>query len=165
MDKPYDPSWLEKLRIQDDLLIFQSPLNNSDALKLGLLAVEQAKRMGMSFSFRVIVNGAVAFSHLMDGTGLENEWWMDKKLNTVRETGISTLRLFYEITEGLRTSPPFLDNLSSYAVDGGCIPLRGREGELLGYIIASGNDHQYDHEAAAEAVARFLGVEIPSLIR
>lgn len=164
MDKPYDAGWLEKIITQEELLVFSTPLNNSDALELGLIAVEKAKEMGMNFSFRVFVSGAVAFSHLMDGTGLENEWWMDKKLNTVRETGISTLRLFCEIMGGLRDAPAFLENLSSYAVDGGCIPLRTYGGNTFGYMIASGNDHQFDHEAAVRAIAAFLKVEIPSLI-
>ena len=81
-----------------------------------------------------------------------------------RRTGISTLRLFCEIEAGLREALAFLDNLSGYAVDGGCIPLRSLNGSVLGFIIASGNDHQYDHEVAARAAARFLETEIPSLI-
>ncbi len=88
----------------------------------------------------------------------------DGKLNTVRETGISTLRLFCEIMGGLREAPGFLENLSNYAVDGGCVPLRTNSGSIFGYMIASGNDHQYDHEVAVLAIAAFLKVGIPSLI-
>ena len=162
--KPYDPSWPDKVRKQDELLVFPGHISNDDALTLGLAAVEEAKKLGMDFSVRVIVNGVTAFSHLMGSTGLENEWWMDKKLNTVRETGISTIRLFCEIQEGTKRSPSFLDDLSSYAVDGGCVPLRDVTGHVFGYMIASGHDHQYDHEVVVRALARFLNADIPSLI-
>ena len=83
----------------------------------------------------------------------------------MRKTGISTLRLFCEIMGGLREAPGFLENLSNYAVDGGCVPLRTNSGSIFGYMIASGNDHQYDHEVAVLAIAAFLKVGIPSLIR
>ena len=162
--KPYDPSWPDKVRRQDELLLFPAPISNDEALDLGLMIVEEARKIGMDFSVRIMVNGVTAFSHLMGKTGLENEWWMDKKLNTVRETGISTMRLFCEIQEGTRKAPDFLDDLSSYAVDGGCVPLRDVTGHVFGYMIASGNDHQYDHEVVVRAIARLLGTEIPSLI-
>ena len=64
----------------------------------------------------------------------------------------------------MRKAPTFLEDLSSYAVDGGCVTLRDRSGHVFGYAIASGNDHQYDHEVVVRAIARFLGTEIPSLI-
>jgi uncharacterized protein (UPF0303 family) len=163
-DKPYDPSWPEKVIKQDELLVFPAPLSNDGALTLGLMTVEEARRIGMDFSVRVITNGVTAFSHLMGKTGLENEWWMDKKLNTAWESGISTMRLFCEIQSGMRKAPTFLEDLSSYAVDGGCVTLRDRSGHVFGYAIASGNDHQYDHEVVVRAIARFLGTEIPSLI-
>lgn len=163
-DKPYDPSWPEKVIKQDELLLFPAPLSNDGALTLGLMTVEEARRIGMDFSVRVITNGVTAFSHLMGKTGLENEWWMDKKLNTARESGISTMRLFCEIQSGMRKAPTFLEDLSSYAVDGGCVTLRDRSGHVFGYAIASGNNHQYDHEVVVRAIARFLGTEIPSLI-
>ena len=164
IDKPYDTSWPEKVLRQDELLVFPSPVSNDSALTLGLMIVEEARKIGMDFSVRIITNGVTAFSHLMGKTGLENEWWMDKKLNTARESGISTMRLFCEIQSGMREAPAFLDDLSSYAVDGGCVTLRDRAGHVFGYAIASGNDHQYDHEVVVRAIARFLGTEIPSLI-
>lgn len=163
MAAAYDPSWPGILREQDERLHFDAPISNDDALTLGLYAVEQARAFGHAFSIRVICNGAISFSHHMTGVGLENDWWMDKKLNTSRETGISTLRLFSEVQAGLRPRPAFLDNLSSYAIDGGCVPMRTVDGHVFGYVIASGAPHQLDHEVATRAIARFLGVDVPSV--
>lgn len=162
--RPYDASWPEIIRRQDELLRFAQPIANHDALTIGLYAVEQARAFGHSFAIRVIANGGIAFSHHMDGVGLENDWWMDKKLNTARETGLSTLRLYAEVEAGLRPAPDFLENLSSYAIDGGCVPMRTADGRVFGYVLASGAPHQYDHEVATRAIARFLGVEVPSVI-
>lgn len=157
-------SWAEIIRQQDEALRFPKPIANHDALTIGLYAIEYAKAFGFPFAIRVIANGAIAFSHHMDGVGLENDWWMDKKLNTARETGISTLRLFSEIQAGMREAPSFLENKSSYAVDGGCVPMRTVDGHIFGYVLASGAPHQYDHEVATRAIARFLNVDVPSVI-
>ena len=160
----FDPSWPDIIRRQDEALHFDAPIANHDALTIGLYAVEQARACGYAFASRVIANGAIVLSHHMDGVGLENDWWMDKKLNASRETGISTLRLYSEVNAGLREAPAFLENKSSYAIDGGCVPMRTADGHVFGYVLASGAPHQYDHEVATRAIARFLGVEVPSVV-
>lgn len=160
----FDPAWTDKLRRQDALLRFDGPISNRDALTLGLYAIEEAQRLGERFAFRVFTRGAVVFSHHMDGVGLGNDWWMDKKLNTCRETGIANLLLFSEVMAGLREKPGFLENESSYAMDGGCVPLKLLDGTVFGYMLASGAPHQFDHECVTRAIARFLGVEVPSVI-
>ena len=161
----YDPSWAAIIRRQDELLRFDRPIENHDALTLGLHAVDVARELGHNLSIRVIANGCILFSHHMDGLGLENEWWMDKKLNACREVGISTLQLYCEVEGGERERPAFLDNTSSYASDGGCVPMRTKDGHIFGYVIASGAPHRFDHECATRAIARFLGVEVPTILK
>lgn len=158
------PSMPEIIRQQDEALRFARPIANDDALAIGLLAIEQARSFGFPVAIRVIANGAIVFSHHMDGVGLENDWWMDKKLNTARETGISTLRLFAEIQAGMREAPPFLSNKTSYATEGGCVPMRTGDGHVFGYVLISGAPHVYDHEIATRAIARFREREVPSLV-
>ncbi len=160
----FNPAWPDIIRRQDEILRFPRPITNREALTIGLYAIEQAEAFGFAFAVRVIANGAIVFSHHMDGVGLENDWWMDKKLNTARETGVSTLRLFSEVQAGIRPAPAFLENKSSYAIDGGCVPMRTADGHVFGYVLASGAPHQYDHEVATRAIARFLNVEAPSTV-
>lgn len=156
--------WAKVTQLQDELLRFPQPIANHDALTIGLFAIEQAKAFGVSNAIRIISNGAIVFSHHMDGVGLENEWWMDKKLNVSRETGIATLRLFSEIQIGIREAPAFLANKSSYATEGGCVPLKSVDGHIWGYALASGAPHECDHEILARAIARFLDIDIPSVL-
>ncbi len=161
---PNASNWLDIIRRQDELLVFPAPIANHDALTLGLYAIEQAKAFGYAFAIRVIANGAIVFSHHMDGVGLNNDWWMDKKLNASRELGISTLRAFAEVETGVRQAPAFLSNESSYALAGGCVPMRTADGHIFGYVEASGAPHEYDHEVATHAIARLLGVDVPSVV-
>ena len=156
--------WADITCQQEEALRFPQPIANHDALTIGLYAIEQAGVFGYAFAIRVIANGAIVFSHHMDGVGLENDWWMDKKLNTARETGMTTLRLFSEIQSGMREAPGFLSNKASYATEGGCFPLKTTDGHIFGYALASGGPHQYDHEVIAQAIARFLNVDVPAVV-
>lgn len=158
----YKPEWLGIIKQQDELLRFDR-FCNADALQMGLCAVEAAKAFGMGFSIQIIANGATVFSHHMDGTSMYNEWWMGKKLNTCRMTGVSSLRLFAEVEGGVTERPEWLDHEGNYCIDGGCVPMRMRDGQIFGYIIASGASHEMDHEVATRGVARFLGIDVPSV--
>lgn len=157
-------AWPEIILRQEEALRFPKPIENHDALTLGLTAVEQAKEFDKSVAIRIVVRGAVAFSHHMDGVGLENDWWMDKKLNAARETGMPTLRLYAEVHTGVREAPDFLPDESSYAIDGGCVPLCTRDGRIFGWFLVSGAPHQYDHEIAVRSIARLLNVDAPSVL-
>ena len=159
----YDPKWLPIIQAQERLLYFDR-FSNRDALQIGLNAVAAADELGYAFAIRVIANGAIVFSHHMDGTSRNNDWWMDKKLNTALLTGISTLRHYVEIEGGVRPRPDFLDFDGNYATDGGCVPMRMRDGRIFGYVIASGAPHALDHEVATRAIARFLNIEVPSIL-
>lgn len=159
----YNPDWLALIKKQEASLMFET-FSNSDGLQIGLNIVEAAKSLDKSLSIRIIANGAIIFSHHMDGVSLHNDWWMDKKLNTCRQTGISGLRFFCEINSGERPRPDFLNIEGNYCWNGGCFPLRMKNGSVFGYAIASGAPHEYDHETVARGIAKFLDVEIPSLI-
>ena len=56
----YDPSWAALIRRQDALMRFERPIENHDALTLGLYAVEAARELGHNLSIRVIAT-RVAF--------------------------------------------------------------------------------------------------------
>ena len=160
----YDPSWAAIIAKQEELLLFDR-FTNADALTLGLYAIDAAKAFGKSFSIHIIANGATVFLYHMDGTNLENDWWMDKKMNMSRECGTSTLRLFAEMQSGIRERPWQLDDAGSYAFEGGCVPMRMRDGRVFGYMTASGASHELDHEVVVRAMARLLGVEIPTVAK
>ena len=160
----YRPEWLETLKAQEALLRLES-LNSDEAMRLGTIMVRLAKeKYKRPVSVRIITSGQVTFSFLMDGTDLNNEWWMDKKLSTCRMTGVSSILTLVEVAEGLRPMEPEFENENDFALCGGCFPLRNAAGRLLGYALCSGLPHECDHQLIADALAELLGREIPRIV-
>lgn len=160
----YRPEWLDMLIEQDEKLRMDK-FTADDALRLGLIMARLARdEYCQPISIRIIIGGHTAFSHLMDGTDSFNDWWMDKKLNTCRASGVSSIRTLVEIGEGKRAMEPEFENENDYALCGGCWPVRDHQGKLLGYVESSGMSHERDHQLLIDAVAELLNVEVPSIV-
>lgn len=162
--KNYRSEWLEALRKQEETLRVEK-MSAEDALALGVIMIGLAKeKYKMPIAIRIILGGHTAFSFLMDGTSRYNEWWMDKKLNTSRMTGASSIRSLVEVADGIRAMEPEFENDGDYALCGGCFPLRNGEGKLLGYVLASGLPHECDHQLIVDALAEFLNLTVPAIV-
>ena len=160
----YKPQWEEILKQQEEILRVEK-MSAEDALALGVIMSGLAKeKYQKPIAIRIILGGHVAFSFLMDGTSMNNEWWMDKKLNTCRVSGVSSIRTLVEVAEGLRPMEPEFENENDFALCGGCFPLRNAAGKLLGYVLASGMPHECDHQLIVDALAEFLNVSVPSIL-
>ena len=160
----YKPEWLEIARTQEDVLRVER-MTADDALALGMIMIRLAReKYARPAALRVITNGQITFSFLMDGTDMNNCWWMDKKLNTCRMTGVSSLRSMVEVAENVRPMEPEFEKENNFALCGGCFPLRTPGGKLLGWALCSGLPHYCDHQLLADALAEFLGVEIPKIM-
>ena len=159
----WKPEWLEIVSAQEERLRLER-MTADDALELGNIMVRLAReRYGKPAALRVVTNGQITFSFLMDGTDLNNCWWMDKKLNTCRLTGVSSLRSLLEVAMGVREMEPEFEIENNFALCGGCFPLRTPAGRPLGWALCSGLPHYCDHQLLADALAEFLGVEIPEV--
>lgn len=159
----YKPEWMEILRKQEEVLRFER-FNAEDALAIGLIMIRLAKeKYKKAAAFRIITGGHIAFSYLMDTTTLNNEWWMDKKLNTCRATGVSSILSLVEVAEGARPMEPEFEEENDYALCGGCFPIRNAAGKLLGYTLCSGMPHWMDHQLMMDALCEYLKVEAPAI--
>ena len=160
----YKTEWLEIARKQEEVLRLEA-LSPDDCIRLGLIMVRLAKESyKKSISVRIITGEQITFSHLMEGTSRYNEWWMDKKLNVSRATGMSSFRSLLEIAVAGRAMEPEFENEENYALCGGCFPLRTPAGHLLGYVESSGMKHEEDHQLIADALSEFMGVAVPTCI-
>lgn len=160
----YSEDWLEILRDQEQKLRMES-LGADDALRLGMIMYRLAKeKYQKPISIRIISGGQTTFSFLMEGTDSFNEWWMDKKLNTSRLSGVSSIRTLVEVAMGLREMEREYENENNYALCGGCFPIKNAAGKLIGYAQSSGMPHDCDHQLIADALSEFLGVEIGSIV-
>ena len=160
----YRPEWLDALKVQEEKIRVEQ-MNSDEVMRLGSIMVRLAKeKYKKPAALRVITRGQVTFSFLMDGTDRNNEWWMDKKLNTCRMTGVSSIRSLVEVAEGLRPMEPEFEFENNFALCGGCFPLKNAEGKTIGYALCSGLPHECDHQLVADALSELLGVQIPSLL-
>ncbi|MEG0257676.1 MAG: heme-binding protein [Christensenella sp.] len=156
--------WIEIVKKQEELLRFDE-FRREDALGLGQKIAELAKtKYKHGVAIRIFAEGAVLFSHMMDESSLENEYWMTKKFNTCSITRISSLRTFLEIHYGVRKREAWCDNDGNYALCGGCIPIFDKAGAAVGFVMVSALDHEQDHQLIADAMAQYLGIDIPSVL-
>lgn len=161
----YDRAWLPILEEQEQKLRLEA-LSAPQAWKLGEIMIRLAReKYQKPIALRIITGGQVTLSHLMDGTSLNNEWWMDKKLNTCRMTCVSSIRTLVEVAEGLRPMEMEFENENNYALCGGCFPLKNAAGRLLGYVLCSGMPHYCDHQLIADALSELLGVTVASIVK
>jgi len=160
----YSESWLEILRDQEAKLRMES-LSADEALKIGMIMYRLAKEKYLKpISIRIITGGQTTFSFLMEGTSTNNEWWMDKKLNTSRLSGVSSILTLVEVAMGLRAMEPEYEKENDFALCGGCFPIKNQAGKVIGYAQSSGMPHECDHQLITDALAEYLGVEIGSII-
>ena len=160
----WNESWLEILRDQEAKLRMES-LCADDAMKIGMIMYRLAKEKYLKpISIRIITGGQTTFSFLMEGTSTNNEWWMDKKLNASRLSGVSSILTLVEVAMGLRAMEPEYEKENDFALCGGCFPIKNQAGKVIGYAQSSGMPHECDHQLIADALAEYLGVEIGSII-
>ena len=160
----WNESWLEILRDQENKLRMEA-LCADDAMKIGMIMYRLAKEKYLKpISIRIITGGQTTFSFLMEGTSTNNEWWMDKKLNASRLSGVSSILTLVEVAMGLRAMEPEYEKENDFALCGGCFPIKNQAGKVIGYAQSSGMPHECDHQLIADALAEYLGVEIGSII-
>jgi uncharacterized protein (UPF0303 family) len=163
MPHKYEEKWLNAIVKQEELLVFEH-FNREDALSLGLKIAELAKTKYANVGIRILSEDFVTFTYMMEGSDMNNDWWMDKKLNVCRHTGVSSLRAALEFEYGVRKKEPWTQNENNYALCGGCIPIRLKSGEIAGYAMVSALPHERDHQLIADAMAGFLSINIPSVL-
>ncbi len=161
----YKPEWLDIIKTQEEKLRMES-MDADGALRLGLIMVRLAKeKYGKPVSVRVITGGQITLEYYMEGTDSFNCWWMDKKLNTSRVYGLSSIRTLIEVGEGLLPAVPEFENANNYALCGGCFPLKNADGRLFGFAQSSGMTHEEDHQLIVDALSEYLGIEVPSVLK
>ena len=158
----YKKEWLKTVLRQEELLVFEH-FSREDALALGLKIIDLAKSKYGGVAIRIISEDAVTFYYMMEGSSMENDWWMDKKFNVCKKTGVSSLRASLEFEYGIRKPVEWYKNEGNYALVGGCIPVKLKSGETAGYAMVSALDHEKDHQLVADAMADLLKIKIPSL--
>ena len=160
----YCPEWLPILREQEEKVRAEK-LTAEDCLAIGLIMNRLAKeKYKKPCSFRIVTGGQTTFSYLMEGTDLFNEWWMDKKLNTCRLSGMSSMRTLVEIGEGNSPLLPDFEQENNFALCGGCFTLKNSAGAVIAYVLCSGMADECDHQLVVDALCEYLRVETGRIV-
>lgn len=131
-------------------------LSNDDAVALGLSAVEVIREWGLSLAVDIVVGDDLVFRAKFKSTNAGNDPWLAGKAATAMRFGEPSLLVKLR---HLEAGTPFADrediDHETFKAHGGSIPLRVA-GAILGTITMSGEPDAIDHEAAAEALSRYL---------
>lgn len=152
------------LAMQEEILQF-SHFTNEDAWELGRLMVAEAARNHLPVAVSIrLNNGYTVFQYGFSGTNYNNELWMSRKFNTVRNMEMSSLRLFMILKKNGETLEERGLNSQDYVACGGGFPIRVSGVGVIGSVIVSGLDHMADHEFAMACISQYLRIDgIPRL--
>lgn len=131
-------------------------LNNDEAVALGLVAVEVIREWDLNLAVDIVIGGDLVFRAKLKNTGAGNDPWLAGKAAVATHYGEPSLLVK---TRHLEAGTDFTDEDVDHDLlkaHGGSIPLRVA-GEVVGTLTMSGEPDATDHEAAAEAIARYLG--------
>ncbi|MGG2027736.1 heme-degrading domain-containing protein [Gottfriedia sp. S16(2024)] len=151
---------LEEVRKQEENLLFKS-FSNKDALEIGLLIIEAAKRFDKPVAINILKNCQSIFHFAMDHTSPDQDLWIKRKSNIVLRHHCSSyyMRLYNEMknrsyNEFYAASP------YEFAAHGGAFPIKIVGSGVIGVITVSGLAQEDDHNLIVEALAKFLNKRI-----
>ncbi|MDR1374714.1 MAG: heme-binding protein [Treponema sp.] len=150
--------YIALVKKQEELLQFPH-FNRRDAWDLGNIFVAEIlnKNLELAVSIRLL-SGMVLFQYAPEGTGLNNEHWMTRKFNLVRDkeqSSLLTLLIWKEKKESVLQQG--LDP-GKYVACGGGFPIRIKNSGVAGAALVSGLPHLTDHDMLVEGIGRYLRI-------
>ena len=134
--------------------------SNEDALKLGLMLVEEAKKRKAPVAIDIMVNGYQLFRYAFAGTNIHNDMWINRKRNTVKTVHMSSLHTGYVLEkQGETIGEDWYLDPNDYAFLGGGFPLAIKGTGVVGSICVSGLPHEQDHQMIVDVLTQYLKEE------
>lgn len=151
---------MKEIERQEELLQFDH-FNNEDALKLGLMLIEEARNRGYGLAVRITLGQSLLFYHRTTGTTNHNEDWTRRKGNTVHKLCHSSLWFHHQLKlNGWDVEKDrFLDPME-YACMGGGFPLTIKGCGVVGSICVSALPHEQDHKLIVDVLSSYLHVAL-----
>lgn len=155
---------LALLEMQEEILQF-SHFTNEDAWEVGNCIVMEAKKRQLSVTVSIRRNnGMTLFQYTSDGTNLQNENDMRRKMNTVRLLERSSLHTNVLLRKNEAALSDWYLDEKEYAAHGGGFPIRVEEVGVIGSILVSGLDHFSNHDLIVKSISRYLHIdEVPRI--
>lgn len=147
---------LLEIENQEKNLVFES-FNNDDALVLGMLLVEKGKKLNKGISINITRNNHQIFYYSFDGTSIDNDEWVKRKMNVVNRFNKSSLYIGLKLKSLNRTiEDKYLISAKEYSPYGGSFPIILKNTGVIGTITVSGLSQEEDHLLVVEAIKEYL---------
>jgi uncharacterized protein (UPF0303 family) len=144
------------LKLEEELQF--TKFSSEDALNLGLTFIKIAKELNQGgIGIKIERNRQVLFSHLMDGTMVENAYWYDRKKNVVDRYNHSS-KFVEEMYKDMGTTfdKSSLLNPEDFQAVGGSFPLIISNVGVIGSITVCGLTGELDHKICIDGIREFL---------
>jgi uncharacterized protein (UPF0303 family) len=142
--------------LSEEKILKLPTLSNNDATEIGLIAVTLGNQRKLPIAIEVRIGDWIVFHACLEGSKLENDWWINRKVAVVKLKQHSTM---YERVSAEESGVDWHkeNNLQdeTHAIHGGALPLITNEG-FKGILIVSGLPQVDDHLFAVEVLTEFL---------
>ena len=144
---------------QEKILRFSS-FNRRDVWELGQQMVSGILKDNMKLSLSIrLLHGFNLFQYAPEGITIDNESWMTRKFNVVRDFEISSLLNFLRYRDRNQTLQDRGYDPQRYALSGGSFPIHISGTGIIGAVVASGMPHLIDHGFIVDNISRFLNIK------
>jgi uncharacterized protein (UPF0303 family) len=149
---------------QEELLRFRR-FSRGDVWRLGRVMAESVLENNLALAVCIrSISGLVLFQYCTQGATLNNEIWMNKKFNVVRELETSSFLNQLKLLKTGRTLADQGRDPKLYAASGGGFPIKLKDSGLTAAVLASGLPGSRDHDFLVACVSRFLKIaDVPRL--
>ena len=149
---------LHAITYDESNLIFDE-FNINTALDLGALIYKKALSKNLNLAFDFSINRRRIYHVSMDGCSVDNEYWLDKKINMVYRFAHSSL-FISTLTDIMGVDLFEFYNLNSdYAPIGGGFPITVRGAGVVGCIALGGMIPEEDHNFIVDCLYEYLNIE------
>jgi uncharacterized protein (UPF0303 family) len=157
--------YISTIEKQEAALCFPH-FNRQDAWELGQILATRilSEKLALAASIR-LSTGFVLFQYAAEGSTLNNENWIIRKSNVVRDMGQSSLLYALQLAKKKQTLESKGLDPRQYALSGGGFPIRVANTGLIGAVVVSGLPHIADHNFVVQCLADFLKLDstLPSI--
>ncbi|MFA9398786.1 MAG: heme-degrading domain-containing protein [Clostridiaceae bacterium] len=145
-----------KLIEEEKQLEFEK-FSNHDALLIGNILIDKAKNRKINITIEIVKSDQMIFHYAFDGTSLDNDFWVKRKINVVKRFHRSS----YYIKTKLQSKDENLQDKyglskETYGAYGGAFPIRIKNTGVIGAICVSGLKQEEDHELVVETIREYL---------
>ena len=148
---------LEVLWLQETELVFEK-FDAADAWGIARLLCQAMSREPKPVAMQAVLDGFTILRYYPPATGPINEFWIEKKYNTVSRTGTPSLHAAAELTLSGREPAPWELDDKHFALCGGGFPIYVRGKGMVGVYCVSGLSHLEDHRLLTTAISQYLHI-------